>query len=117
MGELQTVWGVLPSAYLFLAGAAAGTFFVSAVAVLAAPRRYGRVANAGFLAALVLLGVGLLCLVAETEKPLRALLLPISFTNTGSWMTIGAWLLLVTMAVYAAAGVLSLPRFLSLIHI
>ncbi len=129
MGELQTVWGVLPSAYLFLAGAAAGTFFVSAVAVLAVPRRYGRVVNAGFLTALVLLGVGLLCLVAETEKPLRALLLPISFTNTGSWMTIGAlllpisftnmgswmtigaWLLLVTMAVYAAAGVLSLPRF------
>lgn len=110
MGELQTVWGVLPSAYLFLAGVAAGTFFVSAVALLAAPQRYGRVANRGFLGALVLLGVGLLCLVAETEKPLRALLLPISFTNAGSWMTIGAWLLLATTAVYAAAGALSLPR-------
>ena len=111
MGELQTVWGVLPAAYLFLAGAAAGTFFVSAVALLAAPQHYGRVANRGFLGAFVLLCVGLLCLVAETEKPLRALLLPISFTNTGSWMTIGAWLLLATTAVYAAAGALSLPRF------
>ncbi len=110
MGELQTVWGVLPSAYLFLAGAAAGTFFVSAVALLAVPQRCGRVANRGFLGALVLLCVGLLCLVAETEKPLRALLLPISFTNTGSWMTIGAWLLLATTVVYAAAGALSLPR-------
>ena len=111
MGELQTVWGVLPAAYLFLAGAAAGTFFVSAVALLAVPQRYGRVANRGFLGAFVLLCVGLLCLVAETEKPLRALLLPISFTNTGSWMTIGAWLLLATTAVYAATGALSLPRF------
>lgn len=111
MGELQTVWGVLPAAYLFLAGAAAGTFFVSAVALLAAPQHYGRVANRGFLGAFVLLCVGLLCLVAETEKPLRALLLPISFTNTGSWMTIGAWLLLATTAVYAATGALSLPRF------
>lgn len=111
MGELQTVWGVLPAAYLFLAGAAAGTFFVSAVALLVVPQHYGRVANRGFLGAFVLLCVGLLCLVAETEKPLRALLLPISFTNTGSWMTIGAWLLLATTAVYAAAGALSLPRF------
>ena len=111
MGELQTVWGVLPAAYLFLAGAAAGTFFVSAVALLVVPQHYGRVANRGFLGAFVLLCVGLLCLVAETEKPLRALLLPISFTNTGSWMTIGAWLLLATTAVYAATGALSLPRF------
>lgn len=109
MDELQTVWGVLPALYLFLAGAAAGTFFVSAVLQIVNDKRYARVSCAGFMAALALLGVGLLCLVAETEKPLRALLLPVSFTNTGSWMTIGAWLLLAALLVFAAAGALSLP--------
>ena len=110
MDELQTVWGVLPALYLFLAGAAAGTFFVSAVLQIANDKRYGRVSCVGFIASLGLLGAGLSCLVAETEKPLRALLLPVSFTNIGSWMTIGAWLLLAASLVFAAAGALSLPR-------
>ncbi len=110
MDELQTVWGVLPALYLFLAGAAAGTFFVSAVLQIANDKRYGRVSCVGFIVSLALLGAGLLCLVAETEKPLRALLLPMSFTNFGSWMTIGAWLLLAASLVFAAAGALSLPR-------
>lgn len=110
MDELQTVWGTLPALYLFLAGAAAGTFFVSAVLQVANSRRYGRVACVGFVLALALLAAGLLCLVAETEKPWRAILLPLSFTNASSWMTIGAWLLLAAFAVYAAAGALSAAR-------
>ncbi len=110
MEELQTVWGTLPAQYLFLAGAAAGTFFASAVLEVANPRRYGRIASVGFALALVLLAVGLLCLVAETEKPWRAMLLPLSFTNTSSWMTIGAWLLLAAFVAYAVAGALSVPR-------
>ncbi len=115
MEELQTVWGTLPALYLFLAGAAAGTFFASAMLEVANPRRYGRIASVGFALALVLLAVGLLCLVAETEKPWRAMLLPLSFTNTSSWMTIGAWLLFAAFVVYAAAGALSVPRVRALI--
>ena len=110
MAELQTVWGVLPALYLFLAGLAAGTFFACGVLQLARPQASRLTCVAGSWAAVTALAVGLVCLVAETEKPLAAINLFAAFTNFGSWMTIGAWLLLVAFLVYAAHAVLVTPQ-------
>lgn len=110
MAEMQTVWTWLPAIYLFLAGLSAGTFLAIAVLRFWKPGKFQQTGTIGAWAAVVLLAVGLLCLVAETEKPLQAMILFTSFVNFGSWMTIGAWLLLVTFIVWLAYAVVTTPK-------
>ena len=112
MAEMQTVWTWLPAIYLFLAGLSAGTFLFVAVLRFWKPGRFQQTCVIGAWAAVALLAVGLLCLVAETEKPFQALILFTSFVNFGSWMTIGAWLLLVTFLVWLAYAALVTPKLL-----
>ena len=111
MAEMQTVWTWLPAIYLFLAGLSAGTFLSVAVLRFWKPGRFQQTGTIGAWAAVVLLAIGLLCLVAETEKPLQAMILFTSFVNFGSWMTIGAWLLLATFIVWLVYAVLVTPKF------
>ncbi len=110
MAEMQTVWTWLPAIYLFLAGLSAGTFLAIAVLRFWKPGRFQQTGTIGAWAAVVLLAIGLLCLVAETEKPLQAMILFTSFVNFGSWMTIGAWLLLATFIVWLVYAVLVTPK-------
>lgn len=110
MAEMQTVWTWLPAIYLFLAGLSAGTFLAIAVLRFWKPGRFQKTGTIGAWAAVALLAVGLLCLVAETEKPLQAMILFTSFVNFGSWMTIGAWLLLVTFIVWLVYAVVTTPK-------
>ena len=110
MAEMQTVWTWLPAIYLFLAGLSAGTFLAIAVLRFWKPGRFRKTGTIGAWAAVVLLAVGLLCLVAETEKPLQAMILFTSFVNFGSWMTIGAWLLLATFIEWLVYAVVTTPR-------
>lgn len=110
MAEMQTVWTWLPAIYLFLAGLSAGTFLAIAVLRFWKPGRFQQTGLIGAWAAVVLLAIGLLCLVAETEKPFQAMILFTSFVNFGSWMTIGAWLLLVTFIVWLVYAVLVTPK-------
>lgn len=111
MAEMQTVWTWLPAIYLFLAGLSAGTFLATAVLRFWKPGRFQQTGTIGAWAAVALLAVGLLCLLAETEKPFQALIMFVSFVNFGSWMTIGAWLLLVTFVVWLAYALLATPKF------
>lgn len=110
MAELQTVWGWLPAIYLFLAGLSAGTFLAVAVLRLAKPGRFERTAMRGAWVAVILLAVGLVALLLETEKPLQALVMFTSFTNFSSWMTIGAWLLLLAFIVFLVNALLVTPK-------
>lgn len=105
---------LLAGAYLFFGGAGAGTFFWSALEALAllagrgcanigAARIGGRLVARGFIAALVLLEAGMLCLIFDLGRPSQALLV---FTSpTLSYLTVGAYLL-ATLAVLAAALIL-----------
>jgi formate-dependent nitrite reductase membrane component NrfD len=109
MGEivLQTHWGPLVAIYLFFGGLAAGALCVSAIINLKYKDKFIKTVRFGAWAGVFLLIVGVLCLVAETRMPLRSMQVWQSFVNPTSWMTIGAWLLVVGVAIaglYALAS-------------
>lgn len=111
MGEiaLQSSWGVLVALYLFLGGLAAGTGAVTAAINLKWGERFRNIVRFGSWAAAILLVIGVLCLLAETTMPLRAMQLWRAFTNPTSWMTIGAWLLVAGIAVFGLFALVSTP--------
>jgi formate-dependent nitrite reductase membrane component NrfD len=109
MGEivLQTHWGPLVAIYLFFGGLAAGAICVSAIINLKYKDTFQKTVRFGAWAGVFLLIVGVLCLVAETRMPLRSMQVWKSFVNPTSWMTIGAWLLVVGIVIaglYALAN-------------
>ena len=53
--------------------------------------RYRREAACGAWIGFGCIVVGLLCLLADVGQPLRAMLLPVSFSHFTSWMAFGAW--------------------------
>lgn len=110
MTEIQTLWSWLPAIYLFLGGLAGGTFFVSSLVRIASKDSFPRLAFLAPWISLAALAIGLICLVAEVEKPLQAMMMWQSFVNFSSWMTIGAWLLLVTIIVFGVCALFSTPR-------
>lgn len=108
---LQTKWGTLVALYLFLGGLAAGTLCVSAVLGLKWKEKFEKTVVFGAWAGTLFLIIGVLFLVAETSMPFRAMMLWQSFTNFSSWMTIGAWLLVLgiaTAAIYAIAATVTM---------
>lgn len=111
MGEiaLQSSWGVLVALYLFLGGLAGGTALVTGVVRLKYGERFPRLVRFGAWASALLLICGVLCLLAETTMPLRAMQLWRAFTNPTSWMTIGAWLLVAGIAVFGLFELASTP--------
>lgn len=63
------------------------------------------------------LAVGLFCLVIEVEKPLQAMMMWRSFVNFSSWMTIGAWLLFASIAVFFLSAFFSTPRLVKALKV
>lgn len=113
MTEIQTMWSWLPAIYLFLGGLAGGTFFISSIVRLVSKGSFPRLAVVAPWISLVALAGGLICLVAEVEKPFQAMMMWQSFVNPSSWMTIGAWLLFVTIIVFGIGALFSTPRIKS----
>lgn len=103
---------MLAAAYLFFGGAGAGTLFFAALAdELRLSRRPiapgpsypdGLLSRRGYGLALVLLLTGMVCLVFDLGRPRAALL--VLLHPTGSYLTVGAYLLLASVA--AAASLL-----------
>ncbi|WP_241158210.1 MULTISPECIES: NrfD/PsrC family molybdoenzyme membrane anchor subunit [unclassified Adlercreutzia] len=106
MIEFQTVWGWQPALYLFLGGVGAGAFITAAVLYLIDPAKNKKLAFISSLASIACLAVGLLLLLTELTSPLRGLMVWQSFSNFGSLMAIGAWLLMATMIVIFANAVI-----------
>lgn len=100
--ELQTAWGGFLPAYLFLGGLGGSMLLVAAVLDAVGLGRHRRTVRPTGWLALAALAVGALILVADLGVPLRGLLLWQSFSNLGSWLSIGAWVLLLCLA--ASAG-------------
>jgi formate-dependent nitrite reductase membrane component NrfD len=128
MLQVQTVWGWQIALYLFLGGLGAGTFIASAYVFLSSRKKTGtavpepagtdrpgdghemsvRLDMVLFITtwiAVACLCVGLLLLLSDLIQPWRGLMLWQSFSNTNSWMTIGAWLLLVTVVIFIASAI------------
>lgn len=95
---LQTQWGWQIALYLFLGGLGAGTLLVAGIVNIKRGEAMKKPVRFGAWAGTLCLIVGVLLLVTEVSMPLRALLLWQSFSHLGSWMAIGAWLLVVGIA-------------------
>ena len=96
-------WGLFIATYLFLGGVAGGSYVTSVAAHLftgraseAAERRSREeTARWGSLLAVVAIGVGTAALLYHLGAPLRALTFAWNFTNYGSWLVIGTWLIVI----------------------
>ena len=95
--ELQMIWGWQPALYLFLGGLGAGAFVVAACLHFFGKADHKRALGITSWAAMACLIVGLLLLITELTNPLRGMMLWQSFSHWTSWMTVGAWLLFVTV--------------------
>jgi|Deesub1362A_J573_1020465.scaffolds.fasta_scaffold02025_6 formate-dependent nitrite reductase membrane component NrfD len=97
-------WGWEIALYIFLGGVGSGALITAAVTLLLGKET--KIARAGAYLAPPLLIVGsvlLLLDLAGIKAMLRAMLVPLTFTNiTTSWMARGAWILLVTLLVAIA---------------
>ncbi len=100
MVELQDTWSWLPAIYLFFGGLSAGSFLTVALVKVLRPGKFPKTIMGGMWITVGALAIGLLSLISEVEKPFQAMLMPVSFVNPTSWMTIGAWLLLVSFIVF-----------------
>ena len=109
MQALQTVWGWQPALYLFLGGLGAGAFIAATLLYLRDSKKNLPVANTAMWAAFLCIVVGLVLLITELTNPLRGMMLWQSFSQFGSWMTIGAWLLFTAVVFIFAVGVLTFP--------
>lgn len=79
--------------YLFFGGLAAGIFIVAALADLVGIKveRFRRISRVAALIAIPSLALAGVFLTAHLGKPERGLAFTVFFTNYGSWMTRGAW--------------------------
>lgn len=93
-GTYFVFWNWLVAVYLFVAGVSAGTFAVSAIAWFLGPKRYQDIARIGAYIAPFPLLIGLVCLIADLERPFLfwKLVLTLQVQSVMSW---GAWLLLI----------------------
>lgn len=97
---LQSEWGATVVLDLFLSGFGGCLFAASALLLLVAGdthRRSVRVASWISFASVL---AGVLCLLADVGQPLRAMIMPLSFSNFGSWMPRGAWSLAIALLVF-----------------
>lgn len=92
---LQSQWGWQIALYLFFGGLGGGTLLVAGLMGTKHDKTCLPATCFGAWAAVVCLCVGVLLLLSEVGMPFRALMMIQSFSNFGSWMTIGAWLLFV----------------------
>jgi protein NrfD len=99
-------WSATPHVplYLFFGGLAAGIFIVAAICDLVSVKfpRFEAVARVGGYLAFPAAALGGVFLTLPPGKPERGLLFPIFFTNYGSWMVWGGWILSFFMIVSGA---------------
>lgn len=104
-------YGWYIAVYLFFGGLAAGTYLTGVAAELLRGRSTDRTVRGsmrslgqwGLLLSLFSIGAGMaFLLVFHLGAPLRSLLFPVLFVNTGSWLVIGTWVIVLFTAVVAA---------------
>jgi len=91
-------WGWKVGVYIAMIGIAGGAYLTAYAADVLSWNRgdneYGRVAKYGYLVGLGGLAIGPPILLSHLATPFRAMMLPLTMTNFGSWMTIGAYMLM-----------------------
>ncbi len=110
MVELQSTWNYLIVIYLFFGGLGAGTFLTASVLRLRYPGKFKKTILVSVWIAVASLAIGLFSLVSEVEKPFQAMMLWQTFVNFSSWMTIGAWLILLTFVIFAISAIFTTDK-------
>lgn len=110
---LQTQWGWQIALYLFFGGLAGGTLLVVGCLDFKKGRPHDAVVRTGAWVSVALLVVGVVMLVTETLMPFRAMLLWQSFSNLSSWMALGAWLLVFTVAAAVLFAASKTPKLIN----
>ncbi|APX97025.1 dehydrogenase [Natronorubrum daqingense] len=91
-------WNWRIGVYIAMIGLAGGAYLTGYVADLLAEKRdsrqYGQVATFGYLVGLGGLAIGPPILLSHLAAPFRAMMIPLTMTNLGSWMSIGAYMLM-----------------------
>jgi formate-dependent nitrite reductase membrane component NrfD len=93
-----TEWGWKIGVYIAMIGIASGAYLTGYAADVLSRRRdaheHGQVAKYGYLVGLVGLAIGPPVLLSHLATPFRAMLIPLTMSNLGSWMAIGSYLLI-----------------------
>lgn len=97
---LQSEWGATVVLDLFLSGFGGCLFAASALLVLVAGDKHQQSARIASWVSFASVLAGVLCLLADVGQPLRAMVMPLSFSNFGSWMPRGAWSLAIALIVF-----------------
>lgn len=115
MGFMQSDWEVTVVIDLFMGGGGAGLLALSGILCLIGKDRYRREAACGSWIGFGCIVVGLLCLLADVGQPLRAMLLPVSFSHLTSWMAFGAWFMLFALVASFVLAVSTTDRAAALV--
>lgn len=97
---LQSEWGATVVLDLFLSGFGGCLFAASALLLLVAGDAHQRSVRVASWISFASVLAGVLCLLADVGQPLRAMVMPLSFSNFGSWMPRGAWSLAIALLVF-----------------
>lgn len=90
-------WSWIIAFYLFLGGVGAGALVTASLADLIGRGKYRDISKSGVLISPIVLIIGSILLLFDLGDPLRGIQIPRAFVNTGSWLAIGAWLLMITI--------------------
>ena len=91
MEFLQSDWGWTVILDLFFGGLGGAALAITGLMRLMGKQAFPKTVKFGAWIGTGCLAVGVLCLLADVGQPLRAMLMPISFSHFTSWMTFGAW--------------------------
>lgn len=96
-GEPYTQWDWRIGQYVALIGIAGGAYLMGYVADVLSQRSddtdHSVVARYGYFSGLLVLAVSPIIMLSHLGAPFRAMKLPLTMTNLGSWMALGSYLL------------------------
>lgn len=91
MEFLQSDWGWTVILDLFLGGFGGAVVAITALTRLVGKEAFPKTVKFGAWISAICIAIGVVCLLADVGQPLRAMLMPVSFSHFTSWMTFGAW--------------------------
>ncbi|ELY60607.1 hypothetical protein [Natronolimnohabitans innermongolicus] len=93
-----TQWNWRIGVYIAMIGIASGAYLMGYLADVRSwrlgEREHGRIAKYGYLVGLAGLAIGPPVLLSHLATPFRAMMIPLTMTNLGSWMALGAYMLM-----------------------
>lgn len=110
MEFMQSDWGWTVILDLFLGGLGGASLAITALMRLIGRQAFPKTVKFGAWIGTGCLAIGVLCLLADVGQPLRAMLMPISFSHFTSWMAFGAWFMFCAVVFAGLFALSSTPQ-------